>query len=172
MRNLFSTLWVYLFFSSNATNRHFWLSSLESRGNLFFWIVLVACESSFNLCKFNFESQREGFSLSKIFTETKLEITRHMKGYWHFQGYTFKAHWHFLQNFYFAHKTIKKTCNYILKICATRTDIGIFEGTRSYAALRAADQDWIVGPGDSSGGYILGCSQRVVFPCFTFYNLS
>ena len=126
---LFSTLWVYLFFSSNATNRHFWLSSLESRGNLFFWIVLVACESSFNLCKFNFESQREGFSLSKIFTETKLEITRHMKGYWHFQGYTFKAHWHFLQNFYFAHKTIKKTCNYILKIYATRTDIGIFEGT-------------------------------------------
>ena len=27
--------------------------------------------------------------------------------------------------------------------------------TRSYAALRAADLDWIVGPGYSSGGYIL-----------------
>merc|ERR1712004_196875 len=29
------------------------------------------------------------------------------------------------------------------------------KGTRSYAALRAADLDWIVGPGYSSGGYIL-----------------
>ena len=28
--------------------------------------------------------------------------------------------------------------------------------TRSYAALRAADLDWIVGPGYSSGRYILG----------------
>ena len=28
--------------------------------------------------------------------------------------------------------------------------------TRSYAALRAADLDWIIGPGYSSGGYILG----------------
>ena len=27
--------------------------------------------------------------------------------------------------------------------------------TRSYAALWAADLDWIVGPGYSSGGYIL-----------------
>ena len=27
--------------------------------------------------------------------------------------------------------------------------------TRSYAALRAADLDWIIGPGYSSGGYIL-----------------
>ena len=27
--------------------------------------------------------------------------------------------------------------------------------TRSYAALRAADLDWIVGPGFSLGGYIL-----------------
>ena len=27
--------------------------------------------------------------------------------------------------------------------------------TRSYAALRAADLDWIVGPGYNSGGYIL-----------------
>ena len=33
--------------------------------------------------------------------------------------------------------------------------------TRSHAALRAADLDWIVGPGYSSGGYILGCSQRL-----------
>ena len=31
----------------------------------------------------------------------------------------------------------------------------------SYAALRAADLDWIVGPGYSWGGYILGCSQRL-----------
>ena len=35
--------------------------------------------------------------------------------------------------------------------------------TRSYAALLAADLDWIVGPGYSSGGYILGCSQRLAF---------
>ena len=33
--------------------------------------------------------------------------------------------------------------------------ISIFEKTRSYAALRAADLDWIVGPGYSSGRYIL-----------------
>ena len=32
----------------------------------------------------------------------------------------------------------------------------IFINTRSYAALRAADLDWIIGPGYSSGGYILG----------------
>ena len=31
--------------------------------------------------------------------------------------------------------------------------------TRSYAALRAADLDWIVGPGYSSNRYILGFSQ-------------
>ena len=30
-----------------------------------------------------------------------------------------------------------------------------FSYTRSYAALRAADLDWIVGPGYNSGGYIL-----------------
>ena len=30
----------------------------------------------------------------------------------------------------------------------------------SFAALRAADLDWIVGPGYSWGGYILGCPQR------------
>ena len=30
-----------------------------------------------------------------------------------------------------------------------------FSKTRSYAALRAADLDWIIGPGYSSGGYIL-----------------
>ena len=33
--------------------------------------------------------------------------------------------------------------------------------TRSYAALRAADLDWIVGPEYSSGMYILGFSQRL-----------
>ena len=31
--------------------------------------------------------------------------------------------------------------------------------TRSYAALRAADLDWIVGPEYSLGGYIFGDSQ-------------
>ena len=30
-----------------------------------------------------------------------------------------------------------------------------FPNTRSYAALRAADLDWIIGPGYSLGGYIL-----------------
>ena len=30
-----------------------------------------------------------------------------------------------------------------------------FNQTRSYAALRAADLEWIVGPGYSLGGYIL-----------------
>ena len=32
--------------------------------------------------------------------------------------------------------------------------------TRSYAALRAADLDWIVGPGYSLGGYILEKNHR------------
>ena len=36
-----------------------------------------------------------------------------------------------------------------------------FVQTRSYAALRAVDLDWIVRPGYSWGGYILGCSQRL-----------
>ena len=31
----------------------------------------------------------------------------------------------------------------------------------SYAVLRATDLDWIVRPGYSSGGYILGCSQHL-----------
>ena len=35
-----------------------------------------------------------------------------------------------------------------------------FVYTRSYAALRAADLDWIVGPGYSSGRYILGKSHE------------
>ena len=33
--------------------------------------------------------------------------------------------------------------------------IGLFGVTRSYAALQAADLEWIVGPGYSLGGYIL-----------------
>ena len=33
--------------------------------------------------------------------------------------------------------------------------------TRSCAALRAADLDWIVRPGYSLGGYIPGCSQHL-----------
>ena len=36
-----------------------------------------------------------------------------------------------------------------------------FEHTRSYAALRAANLDWILKPGYSLGGYILGCSQSL-----------
>ena len=36
----------------------------------------------------------------------------------------------------------------------------IFIITMSYAALRAADQDWIIKLGYTSGGYILGRSQR------------
>ena len=36
-----------------------------------------------------------------------------------------------------------------------------FFRTRSYAALRAADLDWIIGPEYSPGRYILGCSQRL-----------
>ena len=35
------------------------------------------------------------------------------------------------------------------------TQVGFFFNTRSYATLRAADLDWIAGPGYSSGGYIL-----------------
>ena len=31
--------------------------------------------------------------------------------------------------------------------------------TRSYAVLRAADLDWIIGPEYRPGRYILGCSQ-------------
>ena len=37
----------------------------------------------------------------------------------------------------------------------------LFRNTRSYAALRAADLDWIIGPGYSSGRYILGCCQSL-----------
>ena len=33
--------------------------------------------------------------------------------------------------------------------------------TRSYAALRAADLDWIIMIGYSLGGHILGCSERL-----------
>ena len=39
--------------------------------------------------------------------------------------------------------------------------IPLLWSTRSYAALRAADLDWIVGLEYSSGRYILGCSQRL-----------
>ena len=38
---------------------------------------------------------------------------------------------------------------------ATKKDLVKFRKTRSYAALRAADLDWIIGPGYSLGGYIL-----------------
>ena len=36
-----------------------------------------------------------------------------------------------------------------------------FMYARSHAALQAAELDWIVGPGYTSGGIILGCSQRL-----------
>ena len=36
------------------------------------------------------------------------------------------------------------------------SDLYSFFRTRSYAALRAADLDWIVGPGYSLGGYVWG----------------
>ena len=45
----------------------------------------------------------------------------------------------------------------ICKRLVPRNDrLHFFVATRSYAALRAADLDWIIGPGYSSGGYILG----------------
>ena len=37
----------------------------------------------------------------------------------------------------------------------SKNKMEIFNGTRSYAALWAADLDWIVGSGYSSGGYNL-----------------
>ena len=37
--------------------------------------------------------------------------------------------------------------------------VKVFEETRSCAALRAADLDWIVGPEYSLGGYIFGDCQ-------------
>ena len=42
-----------------------------------------------------------------------------------------------------------------LATCFTFHTVYILYITRSYAALRAADLDWIVGQGYSSGGYIL-----------------
>ena len=135
-------------------------------------IVMVACECSFSLCKFHFEPPKRRFFTLKDFHRNKIgKYTTH-KRILAFSRVFPQSTLTLFAKYGLYYKIIKKTCNYILKICATRTYIGIFEGTRSYAALRAADQDWIVGPGDSSGGYILGCSQRVVFPCFTFYNLS
>ena len=41
-------------------------------------------------------------------------------------------------------------------MCDHKVSHVLFVTTRSYAALRAADLDWIIGPGYSSGGYILG----------------
>ena len=43
----------------------------------------------------------------------------------------------------------------IIAIMVINIVIMIIMITRSYAALRAADLDWIVGPGYSSGRYIL-----------------
>ena len=41
-------------------------------------------------------------------------------------------------------------------MCDHKVSHVLFVTTRSYAALRAADLDWIIGPGYSLGGYILG----------------
>ena len=41
------------------------------------------------------------------------------------------------------------------EVIQTQRKYFLFETIRSYAALRAADLDWIAGPGYSSGGYIL-----------------
>ena len=49
----------------------------------------------------------------------------------------------------------RKADNGLLELCQSIL-IYLFLLTRSYAALRAADLDWIIGPGYSSGGYILG----------------
>ena len=43
----------------------------------------------------------------------------------------------------------------ILNLHVAQVQTISFGQTRSYAALRAADLGWIVGPGYSSGGYIL-----------------
>ena len=58
--------------------------------------------------------------------------------------------WQFLcWNFWvFLSKWWPRKCLESLRICLKKT--------RSYAALRAADLDWIVGPGHSLGRYILG----------------
>ena len=46
----------------------------------------------------------------------------------------------------------------------------IFFRTRSYAALQAADLDWIIGPGYSLGGYIL--EKKHEKPTWTYAILS
>ena len=51
----------------------------------------------------------------------------------------------------------EKPRKYFQKRC-----IKYFDFTRSYAALQAADIDWIVGLGYILGRYILDCSQRLV----------
>ena len=47
--------------------------------------------------------------------------------------------------------------------------LNFFDSTRSYAALRAADLDWIVGLGYNWGGYILGVfsTSRFVPPALS-----
>ena len=116
---------------------------------------MVACECSFSLCKFHFESLKRRFFTLKDFHRNKIgKYTTH-KRILAFSRVFPQSTLTLFAKYGLYYKIIKKTCNYILKIYATRTDIGIFEGTRSYAALRAADQDWIVGPGYSLGGYIL-----------------
>ena len=50
----------------------------------------------------------------------------------------------------------QKTYLYYRYLLVHFNTISTFDTTRSYAALRAADLDWIIGPGYSSGGYILG----------------
>ena len=162
---LFSTLWLYLFFTSNATNRFFFLKLINifgsqalNQGAIYcFCNCFVACESSFSLCKFHFESPKRRFFTLKDFHRNKIgKYTTH-KRILAFSRVFPQSTLTLFAKYGLYYKIIKKTCNYILKIYATRTDIGIFEGTRSYAALRAADQDWIVGPGVHFGVFSTCC---------------
>ena len=51
------------------------------------------------------------------------------------------------------------------------SEILFFTSTRSYAALRAADLDWIVGPGYSLGRYILEKFLLYFLPNIMFYPI-
>ena len=58
-------------------------------------------------------------------------------------------------NFREKEKQVACPCWFIFEIVVFVVFVFVFIATRSYAALRAADLDWIIGPGYSSGRYIL-----------------
>ena len=90
---------------------------------------MVACESSFSLCKFHFESPKRRFFTLKDFHRNKIgKYTTH-KRILAFSRVFPQSTLTLFAKYGLYYKIIKKTCNYILKIYATRTDIGIFEGT-------------------------------------------